>query len=700
MSVHPDPDSKQQEEGGMFLRWNNVTYDVPDGGSKEKGATKRILHPIFGSVAPGEMLAIMGPSGCGKSSLINILAQRRRGEDSVAGTIQVNGKDIEPNEFSRMTGYVTQDFIFFEHLTVRETLTISASLRLPRTWTKAQKMQRVDDLLRDLDLAKTADTMVGSPVATGASAGAGGISGGERRRLCMAMELMNNAPLLFLDEPTSGLDSASALMVVNVLKNLAAQGKTIVCVIHQPRASILPLFTRVLLLGAGKTVYYGPSCNFGAESDPMRDFFSKAGHACPAFENPADFILDIINTTTTGPGEAAADGGATSGEAAVEEGVAMVAGADDTRNAVVDDLATAYAASALPGEMLALLAEGEGKTMPVISGVDTGRRYATSWCNQFAVLGVRTFKLKFRDPMSFWTVIGGIISMGLLMGSIYFNLEPGDVRNRVAGMSMYIAFMSFMTFDILMLWPAERSIYLRDQISGMYCTSAFYIARSFAEAPTHMLCGIIGALFTHYMYGLQNDLEHVGMYCFISVITVMSASSILMWVSSLAKNFEQSNQLLMPIILPCMFFSGFFISEDMIPAMWAWVPDVNFLYYSTNYAIVHEIQGVEGGCTCALLGSLDCEVAAINCAIDTDGHDFAAAAATQKSCAETAAELSAEEQLVECNAVLTAYGFDPNMKFSSFIYCHIWTNVLFRALSYLGLRFCWTGQTFKQRLEV
>ena len=85
-----------------------------------------------------------------------------------------------------------------------------------------------------------------------------------------------------------------------------------------------------------------------------------------------------------------------------------------------------------------------------------------------------------------------MISVGLLMGSIYFNLEPGDVRNRVAGMSMYIAFVSFMTFDILMLWPAERSIYLRDQISGMYCTSAFYTARSFAEAPTHMLCGAIG----------------------------------------------------------------------------------------------------------------------------------------------------------------------------------------------------------------
>ena len=287
-----------------------------------------------------------------------------------------------------------------------------------------------------------------------------------------------------------------------------------------------------------------------------------------------------------------------------------------------------------------------------------------------------------------------MISVGLLMGSIYFDLEPGDVRNRVAGMSMYIAFVSFMTFDILMLWPAERSIYLRDQISGMYCTSAFYVARSFAEAPTHILCGAIGALLTCFMYGIQSDAEHLLLYVFISVITVMSASSILMWVSSLAKNFEQSNQLLMPILLPCMFFSGFFISEDMIPAMWAWVPDVNFLYYSTNYAIVHEIQGMEGGCAAALLGSINCATAASVCGIEITGQEVSATPP------EVVTGLSAEQQLVNCNQILRDMGFDPDMSFSSFLNCHIWTNVLFRVMSYLGLRFCWTGQTFKQRLEL
>eukprot|EP01051_Picozoa_sp_SAG22_P014499 SAG22_NODE_1766_length_3623_cov_2.997162_5_plen_410_part_00 len=405
---------------GVYIRWDDICYDVDDTHSKEKNATKRILHNVHGSAAPGEMLAIMGPSGCGKSSLLNALAQRKKAEEGITGTITLNGQPI-PDNFNRLSGYVTQDFVFFEHLTVRETVLVSAMLRLPRTLSKAEKVGRADELLRELDLWGAKDTPVGAPVVAGHEDG--GISGGERRRLCIAMELMNDPYLLFLDEPTSGLDAASALMVIGVLRRLAEKGKTIVCVIHQPRASILPEFEHVLLLGGGKQVYYGPSCRFDdpatgqkIETDPLRQFFAEAGHPCPAFENPADFILDIINTTapdsaapagagdtadTAAAGKADAEGGG--GGAVSAEQVGMLSptgstgtgGLPDDRKKVVEDLRGRYAGSALKTEMDGKAVRGAAVPLPEIESTS---KYANGWCTQFWVLLGRTLKLKFRDP--------------------------------------------------------------------------------------------------------------------------------------------------------------------------------------------------------------------------------------------------------------------------------------------------------------
>ena len=171
---------------GIFLSWNDVRYVVT-----EEKKPKTILHGVSGSVAPGEMMAIMGPSGCGKSSLLNILAQRRGEDDGASGKLNINGAPY-PETFRRLSGYVTQDFQFFEFLTVRETLTIAARLTLPSSVSSSEKLVRVDKLLGDLDLTKAADTMIGSATRPEL----GGISGGERRRLCIGMALMNDPPLL------------------------------------------------------------------------------------------------------------------------------------------------------------------------------------------------------------------------------------------------------------------------------------------------------------------------------------------------------------------------------------------------------------------------------------------------------------------------------------------------------------------------
>ena len=389
---------------GVHLRWHHLSYDVDDGNN----GTKRILHGLAGSVSPGDVMAIMGPSGCGKSSLLNILTQRRGGEEEgVFAEIEINGKPVNLGEFSRLSGFVSQDFEFFEFLTVRETLEISATLTLPESWTVQRKHARVDTLLAELDLLGAADTIIGSSF----GGTVGGISGGERRRLCVAMELMNDPHLLLLDEPTSGLDSASALMMVSLLKKLAKRGKTIVCVIHQPRASIMPMFNQLLLLGAGRMIYYGPSCNFRKETDPLREFFKEADHACPAFENPADHILDVINTVQ-GADEEQVEEEEEQGSA---EGTVKHGDSLKQRSSAVLALSELYTNTALYTRMMELRSRGEGVPIPAIEG-DVDRKYPTSWCTQFRVIFKRTIKLKFRDPMCFGTVVAGIIVMAALHG--------------------------------------------------------------------------------------------------------------------------------------------------------------------------------------------------------------------------------------------------------------------------------------------
>eukprot|EP01052_Picozoa_sp_SAG31_P001566 SAG31_NODE_53_length_30139_cov_31.002197_8_plen_231_part_00 len=226
--------------------------------------------------------------------------------------------------------------------------------------------------------------------------------------------------------------------------------------------------------------------------------------------------------------------------------------------------------------------------------------------------------------------------------------------------------MAFMCFDILLLWPAEKSVYLRDQRAGMYTTSAFYIGRSVAELPTHAISGIIGGVICYFMFGLDLEFSKLLMFALLSGLTIVTSGGLFMAVSSAAKNFEQSNMLVMPILTIFMLFCGFFISRDATPAFWRWVPHVNYLYYTINYLVIEEVKSMEY-----------CSVPATSCSING-----------------TVIEVITRG---DCDELLTMAGFDQDLGLWATLLCHIITNVICRVLAYLGLRFCWTGQTCSQR---
>jgi ABC-type multidrug transport system ATPase subunit/ABC-type multidrug transport system permease subunit len=242
---------------------------------------KQIISGISGIAQPGQLMAIMGASGAGKSTFLDILARKnKRGQ--VDGSFYVNGEKIPDNNYRSVIGFVDQEDAMFPTLTVHETIMTSALLRLPRDMGISVKEQRVYEVERQLGIYHIKDQMIGSEEGNGR-----GISGGEKRRVGIACELVTSPSILFLDEPTSGLDAFNAFNVVECLVTLAkTYNRTVIFTIHQPRSNIVALFDQLILLAKGKTVYSGPFSSCQA-------YFDHIGYSCPPGFNIADYLVDL-----------------------------------------------------------------------------------------------------------------------------------------------------------------------------------------------------------------------------------------------------------------------------------------------------------------------------------------------------------------------------------------------------------------------
>ncbi|KAF1737461.1 ABC transporter G family member [Beauveria bassiana] len=254
------------------LQYQNVSYALNG---------KHILTGIQGISHPGEVTAIMGASGAGKTTFLDILARKNK-RGHVSGDFFVNGEKVLDNDYKNVIGFVDQEDTMLPTLTVHETILNSALLRLPRDMTRASKEQRVFEVERELGIYHIRDSLIGSEEGKGR-----GISGGEKRRVGIACELVTSPSILFLDEPTSGLDAFNAYNVIECLVTLAKNyQRTIIFTIHQPRSNIVALFDRLVLLAKGKTVYSGKF----SECQP---YFDGIGYECPPGFNIADYLVDL-----------------------------------------------------------------------------------------------------------------------------------------------------------------------------------------------------------------------------------------------------------------------------------------------------------------------------------------------------------------------------------------------------------------------
>lgn len=261
--------------------WSDIEVTVKDRKTK---TPIQILSSNYGSFSAGDVVALMGPSGSGKTTLLNVLAHRTSSmHGTTRGKIMINGQVTNESALRQVSTYVEQEDAMIGILTTRETIDFAARLSMVGKISKSERLSRVNELIESFGLQRQSDTIVGTPLRKG-------LSGGQKRRLSVASQLVTSPRIVFLDEPTSGLDSAASFECMKYIREVAKQHNLIVIAsIHQPSTTTFQLFDQLLLLSGGRTCYVGSVPN-------VHKYFERISRPIPLHINPAEFLLDLVNS--------------------------------------------------------------------------------------------------------------------------------------------------------------------------------------------------------------------------------------------------------------------------------------------------------------------------------------------------------------------------------------------------------------------
>jgi ABC-type multidrug transport system ATPase subunit/ABC-type multidrug transport system permease subunit len=541
------------------LEWKNLSYNVNvRPGCFKRPVKKTILNNLSGHISPGEVLAIMGPSGAGKTSLLNILAQRVR---NYQGSLIINGKENDKTAIRRLKAsiaFVQQDDVLMGNLNVREALVYAALLRLPSSMTLREKLERVDQVIDELGLTKCKYTKIGVP---GFSKG---ISGGERKRLSIAIELLTGPSILFLDEPTTGLDAKTALNIMETIDKLAKSGRAVVLTIHQPRSDIYQMFDRLLLLSRGKTAYFG-------KAHEATRYFADIGYVCPKEYNPADYIIDLV------------------AEAPALESQEL---RDQQEKRIVSVL-DAYEKRREEFEAPPALKVDVDYDMSKVTS------YASSWIVQFLVLFVRSFVNIIRDGMLTFARMFQTLSMSIIVGLIYLRIDyfQSNAQDRI-GVLFFILLNQSMgaIFGSVTTFPAELAVFLRERGAKTYHVSSYYLAKICAEVPHSLVFPIIFSCISYWMVGLNPGADRFFIHILIMIVVIFAAQSFGQLISAIAPRPEIALAITPVITTLLMLFGGFYMNVNNIPPYVIWIYWISFFHFGFEALVLNEFRGLTFKC--------------------------------------------------------------------------------------------------------
>ncbi|PGH21586.1 hypothetical protein AJ80_03146 [Polytolypa hystricis UAMH7299] len=430
----------------------------------------RILRPISAEFHPGQLNVIMGPSGSGKTSLLCSIARRLHGslgtKYRLSGNMFYNGAVPSEGVIRSVSSFVTQDDdALMPSLTVRESLQFAAGLRLPSWMSKAEKNQRAEEILLKMGLKDCANNLIGSDLVKG-------ISGGEKRRVTIAIQILTDPKVLLLDEPTSGLDAFTATSIIDVLNGLAAEGRTLILTIHQSRSDLFHYFDNILLLArGGHPVYAGK----GTE---MLPHFSKLGYPCPKTTNPADFVLDLITVDLQEKER----------EAASRVRVQELITDWQTKPMETSERATVIATPAELGSL-------KRQTSPFrIMFPLVLRRSAINLRRQPPLIMARTMQ---------------VIAMGIIITLFFAPLKRDyeAVQSRMGLLQEFAALYFVGMLQNIAVYPYERDVFYREHADNCYSIEAFILQYTALEVPFEIVTSLIFGIAMAFAVDIQRTAE-------------------------------------------------------------------------------------------------------------------------------------------------------------------------------------------------
>ncbi|KAI8841440.1 P-loop containing nucleoside triphosphate hydrolase protein [Chytriomyces cf. hyalinus JEL632] len=553
----------------------SVSVRVKSKAAEDSEGVRSILNNVSLHVPSGQVMAIMGGSGSGKTTLLNTLAGRPVG--TVSGEIQFNGESPRKYHNSGMVAYVTQQDNLLPYVTVRETLRYAARLRLPRTMPLAKKYELVESVILELGLKECADTFVGDEWRKG-------ISGGEKRRVSVGVQLMLNPSVIFMDEPTTGLDSFSARSLIETLVSLAhKRNRTIILSIHQPRSDIFGCFDQIALLARGGRLAY-----FGSPRGSIR-FLDSIGFPVTQDMNGADFIVDAV----------AIDDRNDAREAETRANVDTIVAAWEQRVAGQHGIEYKVSKSSLAYKAADVVGDSADDSDTV--GFNS-RVQGAGVVEQISVLSKRMVVNMWEDRLTLWGSVLEVILMGVVIGVIFWlpDQEPTGMYNRKSALYICTAMQNYLGL-MFMIYKLTLDMQVFDKERGdkMYSVGAYLVSWISVNFTLYGLLSVLFSIFVYFMCGMRKDDVgyHFGMFCLNSILQQWITMAFSFVCVAFARDFATSSLIGNSVFTFLSLSSGFFIPETAIPVYIRWFEHISYVTYGLRLYISNEFHDHIYECT-------------------------------------------------------------------------------------------------------